>query len=92
VAHTTKDKKKLLLRVCRIRGQVEAIERALDSEQECGSVLQLIAASRGALSALMAEVMEGHLRFHVLSPGHGKNSPQAAAADELMDVVRAYLK
>ena len=92
MAHTTKDKKKLLLRVRRIRGQVEAIERALDSEEECGSVLQLMAACRGALNGLMAEVMEGHVRFHVLSPNQRRNSPQAAAAAELMDVVRAYLK
>jgi DNA-binding FrmR family transcriptional regulator len=92
MAHTTKDKKKLLSRVRRIRGQVEAIERAIDGEQECFGILQLMAACRGALNGLMAEVMEGHVRFHVLSPGQGKNSPQAQAAEELIDVVRAYLK
>jgi DNA-binding FrmR family transcriptional regulator len=87
-----KENRKLLLRVRRIRGQVEAIARALDSDQECGTALQLMAACRGALDSLMAEVMERHLRVHVLSPDRQKNSPQAAAADELMDVVRAYLK
>lgn len=92
MAHTTKEKAKLLVRVRRIRGQVEAIERALESEQECASVLQLMAACRGALNGLMAEVMEGHVRFHVLSPGNGKNSPQLQAAEELIYVVRAYLK
>jgi DNA-binding FrmR family transcriptional regulator len=92
MAHTTKDKAKLLSRVRRIRGQVEAIERSLDSDQECSSVLQLMAACRGALNGLMAEVMEGHIRFHVLAPGDGKNSPQLKAAEELIDVVRAYLK
>jgi FrmR/RcnR family transcriptional regulator, repressor of frmRAB operon len=92
MAHTTKDKEKLLTRVRRIRGQVNAIEKALDSEQECGGVLQLMAACRGALNGLMAEVMEGHVRFHVLSPNHDRNSPQVQAAEELIDVVRAYLK
>ena len=92
MAHTTKEKDKLLRRVRRIRGQVDAIERALDSEQECAGVLQLMAACRGALNGLMAEVMEGHIRFHVLSPDNGKNSPQIEAAEELIDVVRAYLK
>jgi DNA-binding FrmR family transcriptional regulator len=91
MAHTTKDKQKLLSRVRRIRGQVEAIERALDGEHECFSVLQLMAACRGALNGLMAEVMEGHIRFHVLNPS-GKNSPQARAAEELIEVVRTYLK
>jgi DNA-binding FrmR family transcriptional regulator len=92
MAHTTKDKKKLVSRVRRIRGQVEAIERAIDTEQECFSVLQLMAACRGALNGLMAEVMEGHVRFHVLSPNGRQNSRQAKAAEELIEVVRAYLK
>jgi len=92
MAHTTKDKAKLLSRVRRIRGQVEAIERALDGDQECSSVLQLMAACRGALNGLMSEVMEGHVRFHVLNPRSGKNSPQVEAAEELIDIVRSYLK
>jgi DNA-binding FrmR family transcriptional regulator len=92
MAHTTKGKEKLLIRVRRIRGQVDAIERALESEHECAGVLQLMAACRGALNGLMAEVMEGHVRFHVLAPDSGKNSPQTQAAEELIDVVRAYLK
>jgi len=92
MAHTTKDKEKLLARIRRIRGQVDAIERALDSEQECAGILQLMAACRGALNGLMAEVMEGHIRFHVLSPNNGKNSSQMEAAEELIDVVRTYLK
>ena len=92
MAHTTKDKEKLLLRVRRIRGQLDAIERALDSDQECSGVLQLMAACRGALNGLMAEVIEGHVWFHVLSPKERRNSPQAEAAEELIDVVRTYLK
>jgi DNA-binding FrmR family transcriptional regulator len=55
-------------------------------------VLQLITACRGALNGLMAEVLEGHIRFHVLDPKFGKNAPQAKAAEELIDVVRTYLK
>ena len=92
MSHTVKEKEKLLTRVRRIRGQVDALERALESEQECASVLQLMAACRGALNGLMAEVMEGHIRFHVLSPNNGKNPAQTEAAEELIDVVRAYLK
>jgi FrmR/RcnR family transcriptional regulator, repressor of frmRAB operon len=92
MAHTAKDKEKLLLRVRKIRGQVDAIERALAEESECADVLQLMAACRGALNGLMAEVMEGHIRFHVLSPHASANSSQAEAAEELIDVVKAYLK
>jgi DNA-binding FrmR family transcriptional regulator len=92
MAHTSKDKEKLLTRVRRIRGQVDAIERALESEQECAGVLQPMASCRGALNGLMAEVMEGHVRFHVLSPNNSTTSPQTRAAEELIAIVRAYLK
>jgi len=66
MAHTTQDKAKLLSRVRRIRGQWKPSNGALEGEQECSSVLQLMAACRGALNGLMAELMEGHIRFHVL--------------------------
>lgn len=92
MAHISKDREKLLVRVRRIRGQVEAVERALAEEHDCADVLQLVAACRGALNGLMAELVEGHILFHVLDPKHGKDSPQAAAAEELVDIVRAYLK
>lgn len=92
MAHTQRDKEKLLIRIRRIRGQIDAIERALESDQECAGVLQLMAACRGALNGLMAEIMEGQVRFHVLSPDREKNSPEAQAAEELIEVIRAYLK
>jgi DNA-binding FrmR family transcriptional regulator len=92
MAHTTRDREKLLLRVRRIRGQVEAIDRTLSGEHECADVLQLVAACRGALNGLMAELIEGHVRFHVLAPDGKKSAPQAEAAEELIEVVRAYLK
>lgn len=92
MAHTARDQEKLLVRVRRIRGQVEAIERTLAGEHECADVLQLVAACRGALNGLMAELVEGHIRFHVLEPNRTKDSPQAAAAEELIEIVNAYLK
>ncbi len=93
MAHTAKDKKKLLNRVRRIRGQVDAIERLLDEETEdCASVLQTIASCRGAINGLMAEVIEGHIRFHVIDPNHKPTLEQTGAAEELIDVVKTYLK
>lgn len=92
MAHTKKEKKKLLLRVRRIRGQIDAIERALESEHECADVLQLMAACRGALSGLMAEVLEGHLWFHVLPADSGRKASQTEAAEQLVEVIRSYLK
>jgi len=90
MSHTIKDKKKLLSRIRRIKGQSEAIERALEGDSECEDILQLVASCRGALNGLMAELIEGHLRFHVLDPGQKISPSQLEAADELMAVVKRY--
>jgi len=92
VVHTIREKNKLLARVRRIRGQVEAIERALETEIGCADVLQVIASVRGAMNGLMAEVMEDHIRFHVVDPAREPNKQRAQGAQELIDVVRTYLK
>ena len=92
MAHTVRDKRKLQNRVRRIRGQVDAIERALTDEQECSDVLQLIAACRGAINGLMAEIIDGHVRFHVLDPDKNPTSEQSKAVQELLDVVKTYLR
>ena len=90
MSHTTKDKKKLLSRIRRIKGQSEAIERALEGDGECEDILQLVASCRGALNGLMAELIEGHVRFHVLSPELKTLPSQLEAADELISVVKRY--
>jgi DNA-binding FrmR family transcriptional regulator len=89
MSHTVANKGKLLNRIRRIRGQLEAVERALDTEAGCGVVLQRIAAARGAMNSLMSEVLEDHVRTHVLST---KARANVAAADELIEVVKTYLR
>ncbi len=92
LAHITGNKAKLLNRVRRIRGQVDGVERAISAkEEQCGEVLQIIAACRGALTSLMVELIEGHIRFHIVDPRR-KKSPQAQAAQELVDILSRYLK
>jgi DNA-binding FrmR family transcriptional regulator len=92
MAHTQEEKKRLLNRVRRIMGQVAAIEKALDQEAECSDVLHNISACRGAMDALMAEVIEGHIRFHILPGSGGATAEQVQAADDLVTALRAYLK
>ena len=89
--HTTHDKKKLLNRVQRIRGQVEAVARSLESEADCAETLRLIAACRGAMNSLLSEVLEGHIRFHVVDPKIAA-AARTDAGEQLIDIVRAYLK
>ncbi len=92
MSHTLSDKEKLIWRVRRIRGQVEAVERALSEEQDCSDILQLITAARGAMNSLIIEVLEGHIREHILDPKQKPDSIHVAAAEELIDVLRSYLK
>jgi DNA-binding FrmR family transcriptional regulator len=92
MGHTVREKSKLLARVRRIRGQVEALERALEAEKGCTEVLQQIAAVRGAMNGLMTEVIEDHVHTHIANPSITSHSERAKGADELIDVVRAYLK
>jgi DNA-binding FrmR family transcriptional regulator len=91
VSHTLRSKRKLLHRVRRLAGQVRAVERALEQGQECGDVCQRLSACRGALTALLAEVVEGHVREHVAAKGV-KPRDRAEAAEELVEIVRAYVK
>lgn len=92
MSHTIREKTKLLNRVRRIRGQIEAVERALEGEKGCADVLHLVVAARGALNSLVAEVIEDHIRVHVVDPARERNSAKAKGAEELIDVVQAYLK
>jgi DNA-binding FrmR family transcriptional regulator len=92
MSHTTKDKQKLILRAKRIQGQVEALVRVLTEERDCSDVLQVMSAARGAMNSLMAELLEGHIRSHVLSGKQKPTSQQARAADEVIEMVKSYLK
>jgi DNA-binding FrmR family transcriptional regulator len=92
MSHTTKDKQKLILRAKRIQGQVEALVRVLTEERDCSAVLQVMSAARGAMNSLMAELLEGHIRSHVLNGKQKPTSQQAIAADEVIDMVKSYLK
>jgi|HubBroStandDraft_5_1064220.scaffolds.fasta_scaffold107818_2 DNA-binding FrmR family transcriptional regulator len=92
MSHTIKNKQKLILRSKRIRGQFEALERVLDEGRDCSEVLQIISAARGAVNSLMTELLEGHIRHHVLDPKRRPNSEQTLAADEVIDMVKTYLR
>lgn len=90
--HANKEKDKLLARVRRIKGQVEALERAFESEAESEKILHLIAAARGGISGLMGEVVEHHIRHHLADdPEHpGVVKPEAQQA--LIDIIHSYVK
>ena len=91
MAHVAAEKTKLLNRLRRIRGQLEAIERAVNEETECARVLQQATACRGAMDGFIAEVIEDHIREHMVDPQAPESDPRVQAAEELVAIVHAYL-
>lgn len=91
MSHAIKSKKSLLSRVRRIKGQAEALEKALENEAECMAILQQIAAVRGAVNGLMAEVLEGHIREHLGSEATNAEEREEDLA-EVITILRSYLK
>lgn len=92
MAHTAAEKKKLLVRVNRIQGQLQSIRQAIEEERECADVLQQIAACRGAVNGLLVEIVEGEIKFHVLSRDAKAGSREAKAAEGLAEILRRYIK
>jgi DNA-binding FrmR family transcriptional regulator len=83
MSHTIENKKPLLSRVRRIQGQLGSLEKALDSGAECSAVLQQI-----AVSGLMSEVLEGHLRTHLVAAHPGDDDD----LEDVLKVIRSYMK
>ncbi|KDB09997.1 metal sensitive transcriptional repressor [Burkholderia sp. lig30] len=91
MSHTVREKQKLLNRVRRIRGQIEAIERALEEERGCNEVLQQITSCRGAMNGLLAVVLEDHIRTHLVDADDA-DAHEGSATEQLIDVVHSYFK
>jgi DNA-binding FrmR family transcriptional regulator len=91
MGHVAKEKLKLLNRLKRLRGQIEAMERAVEADDACAAILQQATACRGALDGFIAEVIEDHIREHLVDP-IARETPQAVAAEALIDIVHQYLK
>jgi len=87
----SKEKQKLLSRIKRMSGQIDAVERAVTGGDECADILMQLAAIRGGVNSLMAEILEDHIRLHITHPNRGMESNEELTGD-LISLVRAYLK
>jgi DNA-binding FrmR family transcriptional regulator len=96
--HSPDEKKRAVARLRRIKGQAEALERAVEAGVDCSALLQQIAALRGAANGLMAEVLESHLRetFGLArgdrSGGEVAGFEPEAELDGIIRMLRTYLK
>lgn len=90
MAHTIKDKKKIITRVNRIKGQLDALSKAVESEEDCYKIMQLLASSRGALNGLMGDLIEGHVKDHIVTAANKQAA--AKAGDELIELMGSFWK
>lgn len=90
MSHRERETIKLQQRIRKLRGQLDAVERSLTTNDDCGDQLMLLAAVRGGVNSLMAEVLETHIRFHLVDGAKEQIAPELA--EDLIDLVRAYLK
>ena len=91
MSHTSANKGQLLARVRRLAGQIAAIEKAIVAEAGCSVILHQAAGVRGAVNGLMDELIEDHVREHVVKPGLSE-AERATGAEELLAAVRRYGK
>ena len=92
IPEISREKQKLLFRIKRIRGQFAAVERALTAGDECADILMLLAAIRGGVNGLMAEILEDHIRLHMMNPDREEADSPEELGEDLIGLVRAYLK
>ena len=92
IPEISREKQKLLYRIKRLRGQFAAVERALTAGDECADILMLLAAIRGGVNGLMAEILEDHIRLHMMDPNSKEVESPEELGEDLIGLVRAYLK
>ncbi len=92
MAHIHQNKKKIITRIRRIKGQLEAVERALEEDKDCYSILQTLAACRGGLNGLTGELIEEHVKNHVMVSPLDPKTSQDEAAIELVNLIKTYWK
>ncbi|MDO7897507.1 metal/formaldehyde-sensitive transcriptional repressor [Pseudomonas citrulli] len=91
MGHMAANKDDLLKRVKRIAGQIQAVERALESDLDCARTLHLVAATRGAINGLMEQIIEDHAREHVANPGLTQEQ-RNQGVEELLEAIHRYAK
>jgi DNA-binding FrmR family transcriptional regulator len=92
MTHVVHEKQKLLNRIRRLRGQVDGIERALETDAGCNEIMRQLATVRGAVNGMMAEVVEDHIQMHMVDANRKPTKKEIEAADELIEVLRSYIR
>ncbi len=92
MGHLAEDNKKIISRIKRIKGQLEAVERGLVEGKDCFEVLQTLSACRGGLNGLMGSLVEDHIKEHVMTNKTNPKSAKDKSSLELIKLLKTYWK
>ena len=90
MTHAVREKSKIVSRVNRLKGQLDAFAKAIEAEDDCYQVMQLLASCRGALNGLMGDIIEQHIREHIVEAENKKVATEAG--EELVDIMKSFWK
>ena len=90
MAHTAREKEKILSRINRMKGQLDAVAKALDGDRDCYEIMRLLASCRGAINGLMGDVIEGHIRDHIVQAETKKDAAQSG--EEIIEIMKSFWK
>jgi CsoR family transcriptional regulator, copper-sensing transcriptional repressor len=82
------EKRALVVRLRRIKGQIEAIERMVESDADCPDVLMQVVSARQALKSFSEEVIESHM--HECIEGAANQSEGRREIRSLLEVLKRY--
>jgi len=87
---TDKEKSELKLRLKKIAGQINGIDKMLDEGRYCVDVVQQILAARAALNRVSMIILESHAKSCVVTAI--KENRAEESIEELMDVMKQFTK
>jgi DNA-binding FrmR family transcriptional regulator len=85
------EKKKILNRIRRINGQVDAVGRMIENDESCVDVLMQLSAATGALAKVGQIVLENHLKTCVADAMQNDDAKdREQKLEELIKLFRKY--
>ncbi len=91
MSHVVNQRKKLLARVNRLIGQLQALKRSIEiaeTDEQCHQIMGQMASIRGAMNGLLMLFIEEHVRQHVA--GGATEGDRHAAAEDLVAALKSY--
>ncbi len=86
-------KKKALIRLRRIEGQVQGVQKMVEEGRYCIDILQQLSAIRGALDQVSLIVMERHIDSCVAEAiKSGNGTARREKIEELMEALSKFAK